>query len=188
MKPPDDDKPIAPAKPDRPARWIQAATIGRNPKVTLMRIAILVAACAIVFKLVLLPIRVDGISMFPTYNDRSIHFLNRLAYLWHGPRRGDVDGVRLAGVNSFFGSPGVVYLKRVVGLPGETVAFAHGVLLINGAPLPEPYVNGPCDWNAPAVLVDANQYYFVGDNRSMSIENHDHGKADRDQIVGKVLF
>src|SRR5277367_6731550 len=108
------------------------AAIGRHPKATLARIIVLVVTCVVVFKFVLLPIRVEGISMLPAYKDRSIQFINRLAYVGREARRGDVVGIRLAGTNVFYRTPGVMYMKRIVGMPGETVAFARGHLLIDG--------------------------------------------------------
>jgi signal peptidase I len=156
-------------------------SFGRNPKVTLIRIIALVMTCWIVFGFILLPIRVTGISMLPTYKDHSLNLVNRLAYLWHEPRRGDVVSVRLTGLH-------VMYLKRIIGLPGETVAFANGRVLINGSILAEPYEKYPCDWNSPPVTLAANEYYFVGDNRSMPLEDHTHGIQKRTRIVGKVLF
>ena len=61
--------------------------IGRNPKVTLVRALILAVLCVLGYNATLLHIRVEGISMLPTYQDGSRHFVNRLAYLWHGPQR-----------------------------------------------------------------------------------------------------
>jgi signal peptidase I len=168
--------------------WLRVAVIGRNPRVTLARIVVFVVTCVVVFKFILLPIRVEGISMLPTYKNKSVKFVNRLAYTWHEPRRGDVVGIRLSGPNLFYRIPGVMYMKRIVGLPGETVAFAKGHLLINGTAQDEPYVQGPCDWNAKPAMVGPNQYFVVGDNRSMPWEYHYKGRVEKEHIVGKVLF
>jgi len=84
--------------------WVRAAIIGRRPKRTLMRIVVLVVDllswCS---DLYYLPIRVDGGSMLPTYKEHGINVINRVAYVFHEPRRGDVVGIRLAGpsVNVF---------------------------------------------------------------------------------------
>jgi signal peptidase I len=156
-------------------------SFGRNPKATLVRIVVLVAACWVVFGFILLPIRVTGISMLPTYKDHSLNLINRLAYLRHEPQRGDVTSVRLTGFH-------VMFLKRIIGLPGETVAFADGRVLINGNILDEPYEKFPCDWNRPPVTLAADEYFFVGDNRSMPKEDHTFGVQKRNHIVGKVLF
>jgi signal peptidase I len=173
----------------RAGRGLRIALIGRNPKITLARIIVLIVTCVVVFKFILLPIKVDGVSMLPTYKDKSVHFINRLAYVKHEPGRGDVVGIRIGGgPNVFYRTPGLMYMKRIIGLPGETVAFASGRVLINGSVLDEPYLKAPCDWNATPVTIGPDQYYFVGDNRSMPREYHVHGKAEKEKIVGKVLF
>lgn len=161
-------------------RWLRIAVIGRNPKVTLVRAAVLAALCFIVFKFVLLHIRVEGISMLPTYQDGSAHYVNRLAYVWRGPQRGDVVGIRLAGIH-------LMYLKRIVGLPGETVVFVNGNVQINGEVLDEPYEKLPCDWNRPPEKLGPDEYFVVGDNRSMPQELHTFGKVERGRIVGKTF-
>ncbi len=168
--------------------WWRVAIIGRNPKVTVTRALILAVTCFVVFKFMLLPVKVRGISMYPTYKDNSFNLINRLAYLRHEPRRGDVVGIRLGPANAPYGAPSVMYMKRVVGLPGESVAFASGQLLINGAVIDEPYLKEHTDWTAAPVTNGPSQYYVVGDNRSMPQEDHEHGRAAREQIVGKVLF
>lgn len=160
---------------------MRALLIGRNPKLTLIRILVLVAGCGVVFTVVLLPIRVTGISMLPTYPNGSLNLVNRLAYLRHEPQRGDVVSIRLTGPHGLF-------MKRIIGLPGETVAFVDGRVLINGKILDEPYEKFSCDWNSPPVTLAADEYYFVGDNRSMPAEDHEHGVKKRIYIIGKVLL
>jgi signal peptidase I len=171
---------IETTSPPRPG-WLCIITFGRNPRVTLIRILILVAVCFVVFKFIFLPLRVSGISMEPTYHDRSINFLNRLAYLTHGPRRGDVVNIRYAG-------PHVMLMKRIVGLPGETIEFVHGTIFINGVPLAEPYEKNPCNWTSPPEKIGADEYFVVGDNREMPERDHVHGRVERERIMGKVLL
>ena len=83
-----------------------------------------------------------------------------------------------------------MYMKRVVGLPGESIAFRDGKLYINDQPIDEPYVKSPrMAWQMPPMHLGPNWYYVVGDNRSMSFEDHYQGKADLvTGIVGKVIF
>src|SRR5262245_20586442 len=98
-------------------RWLQAVIIGRRPLWTLVRIVVIIVAALVIFKYVLSPpVRVSGISMLPTYRNGQINFLNRLAYRRHPPERGDIVGIRYSGEH-------VMLLKRIVGLPGETIAF-----------------------------------------------------------------
>jgi signal peptidase I len=161
---------------------MRAILIGRNPKLTLIRIVVLVVVVCVLFGFVVRPVRVTGISMSPTYSDGALNLVNRLAYLWHEPRRGDVVFIGLTGLHGLF-------MKRIIGLPGETVAFVDGRVLINGKILEEPYEKDlACDWNSPPVKLTADEYYFVGDNRSMAEEDHAHGVKKRINIVGKVLL
>lgn len=153
---------------------------GSNPRATLIRIAVLVGAAVIVFGFILLPVRMEGISMLPTYHG-GINFANRWAYRSHAPERGDAVAIRMAG-------PGVVYVKRIVGLPGERVEISIGVVLIDGQPLVEPHVTHKQPWNMPEVTLGADEYFVIGDNRGMSMRNHDFGKASRDRIIGKMIF
>ncbi len=162
--------------------WVQRVLIGRKPKRTLVRIVILVVVSTVLFKYVLQPIRVEGGSMLPTYKDHTIHLVNRLAYVFHEPRRGDVVAIRLqAGEH-------VMYMKRVIGLPGETVEFRHGRLYINGDRMDEPYLRFRCHWNHEPEPVGPDQVYVVGDNRTMAWDDHVKGRGARAQIVGKVIL
>src|SRR5882762_2152412 len=96
----------------RPVPWWQAILWGRRPERTAVRILVLVVVTFVLFKLILIPVRVEGPSMLPTYHTGQINFINRLAYLRHEPRRGDVIGVRFSGESRLL-------MKRIVALPGE---------------------------------------------------------------------
>ncbi len=172
--------PNATAPTNRP-HWLRVLAFGRRPKATLVRILVLGVSCFVVFRFCLVPIRIDGISMLPTYRTGQINFINRLAYLRHEPRRGDPVSIRLAG-------PSVMFMKRIIGLPGETVSFQNGRACINGHPLDEPYIKLPCDWNREPVQCGPGQFYVVGDNRSMAFEHHTQGRAERARIIGKLLL
>ena len=157
------------------------AVAGSHPRAALLRSAALVVAAIVVFGFVLKPVRLEGISMLPTYKDGDFDFANRLAYLWHEPARGDVVAIRMAG-------PSVLYVKRIVGLPHETIAIDAGVVLIDGEPLVEPAVVLKAPWTMPAVTLGDREYFVIGDNRSMAMRNHDFGRASRDRIIGKMVF
>ena len=166
--------------------WLRVAAIGRRPKRTLARLAALVVASVVIFRFVLVPIRVAGSSMEPAFHDQAINFINRLAYVRGQPQRGDVVGVRFS-TNAQAGIH-VMLLKRLVGLPGETISFAGGHVSINGESQEEPYLKLPSDWNLPARTLGPDDYYVVGDNRSMPPKQHTHGVASRSQIVGRILI
>ena len=166
----------------QPPSWLRRVLIGRNPKRTLVRIVILVVVCLLVRAFVLVPIQVDGPSMLPNYKDRSVNVVNRLAYLFHEPRRWDVVAIRSeAGEH-------LMYMKRIVGLPGENVAFHNGRLFINGNQLDEPYVKLRGNWEHEPELVGPDRYYVVGDNRDMPWDDHYKGRPKRKLIIGKILL
>ena len=164
-----------------PAGWLRRVAIGRNPRRTLLRVSLLVALSLLIFNFALLPIRVEGISMFPTYRDKGVHFVNRLAYRLAEPKRGDVVAIRYTWIH-------LMLMKRVVGLPGETLAFHRGRLYINGQMLDEPYVKTSCDWEIAPQQIGPDEYFVVGDNRSMPEADHMKGRAVRARIMGKIIL
>lgn len=161
--------------------WVRTVVIGRNPKRTFMRVVVLVIVCTVLFNYVLLPIRVDGPSMSPNYKENSVNFINRLAYLKKDPKRGDVVAIRYTGRS-------MMLMKRVVALPGETIEFVGGRIVIDGRFLDEPYLKNECDWNVKPEhnTMRDDEYYVVGDNRSMPFENHYQGAAKRERILGRA--
>jgi signal peptidase I len=164
-----------------PPGLLRRVLIGRNPKNTLLRAAFWVLLCVLISQFVLLPIRVQGVSMLPTYRENGVNAVNHLAYLFHPPRRGDVVAIRYAGKH-------IMLLKRVVALPGETIRFHQGRVFINGELLDEPYVQYRCNWEHEEEVVGPDEYYVVGDNRSMDFNDHTQGRAERKRIMGKVLL
>jgi len=162
---------------------MRIALIGRDPKRTLIRATVLAIVCFIFFKFyfyraIVLPVQVQGNSMFPTYHDHAWNYLNKLAY-WHSePQRGDVVGIRMSGEHAML-------LKRIVGLPGEIIAFKNGHLFVNGNEIEEPYMKTfrPAPDLAPVTL-RPDEYYVIGDNRM----NSERGRIDRSRIVGRVIL
>ena len=161
--------------------WLRMA-VGRNPKLTLVRLVVLVVTSFVLFKVVLAPIRVTGISMQPTYQDGQINFVNRLAYFSKSPARGDVVGIKAADQLQ------VLYLKRVIGLPGETVAIRKGAVFVDGKALNEPYLKNQKPWRIEPTKLQKDEYVVIGDNRTMDQENHTFGKIRRSDIVGRILW
>lgn len=156
---------------------------GKNPAWTIARIGIFVVTLLILLKFVILPIRVTGDSMYPTFHDGQVKFVNRLAYKRHKPERGDVVAVRYAG-------PNVVLLKRVIGLPGETIQVRNGEMYVNGKKLVEPYAFGKIRGSdrkgggeSKPHKLEWNEYFVVGDNRPISEWYFKYAH----EIVGKVI-
>ena len=119
--------------------------------------------------------------MEPAYRDGSINFVNVLSFYFREPRRGDVVAIAMAGRS-------VMFLKRIIGLPGETVAFDNGALIVDGRHVHEPYLKTGCDWMMNEVQDSFDEYFVAGDNRNMPLSCHSVGRARRSKIVGAVLF
>ena len=146
----------------------------------LVRIITIVTICYVVFSFILLPQFIVGASMEPTYFRRGFTFCWRGKYLFSKPQRGDIVIIRFT--NKVF------LLKRIIGLPGDTIAFQNGVLYLNGIAQKEDYVKNPCDWNLPPRTVAPGHVYVIGDNRSMQMRRHKFGEVSQKRISGAPLW
>jgi signal peptidase I len=157
--------------------WWMVVIFGKNPRRTLLRLSLLVALTFILFKFLVLPIQVSGVSMEPAYLNGKVNFVNQLAYTWARPKRFDVVAIRMPGQRSML-------LKRIVGLPGERVALRGGFVYVNGDRLEEPYVRLKGFYPPKETTLEPDHYFVIGDNRSVSV----YLPVPVWQIVGKVMF
>ncbi|MBN8247993.1 MAG: signal peptidase I [Verrucomicrobia bacterium] len=178
-------EPASPSEtPPRPPWW-QVIAVGRNPRLTLVRLLALVVLTVVTFRVAFVPVRVTGISMLPGYKDGERRWISPLLTRIQGLRRGDVVAIRTSGRR-------LLYLKRIIGLPGERVRILQGQVQVDGNPLAESYVAPDrLKWNWPThgterVLGPA-EYLVIGDNRSMPADAHYFGVADRERILGKLV-
>lgn len=171
----------AEARPSSSQKLAQTLVFGRNPRRTLIRICVLVVSVFVLFRFVLLLVRIEGVSMFPAAKEGEVHCILRTAYLWEQPKRFDVVAVEVV-------RGGPVLLKRVIGMPGEEIGIKHGLVQVNGHPLTEPHVKARLPWNHNPVRLGPAEYFVVGDNRTMETAGHSHGWCDRRDIIGKLLF
>lgn len=132
--------------------------------------------------------RVPTGSMENTIMSKSRVIGSRLSYLASDPERGDVV------IFHFPDDPtGKTYfVKRVIGLPGETVTIIDGKVYIDGSetPLDEPYLPEPMEGSYGPYTVPEGCYFMLGDNRNNSMDARfwDHKFVEKDQIIAKVLF
>jgi signal peptidase I len=128
---------------------------------------------------------VQGRSMLPTLHDGDRFILNRLSYFHRSPQRGDLVVVRDPGHKDYA-------VKRVVAMPGETLHFKRGDVLVNGKHLVEPYLPQTTqtflpDFREKVVMMGKDQYFVLGDNRSNSEDSRFYGALRRSQIVGSIV-
>jgi signal peptidase I len=155
--------------------------IGRHPGRTAVRIVALILGTTVVFGWMLKPTRLTGMSMEPTISSGHLSLINACAYTFGRPSRGDIVAIRMAG-------PSVVYVKRIVGLPGERLSIDRGRVLINDSPLDEPSVISPAPWELTPIVLGADEYFVVGDNRRMPMRDHVFGRVNSERILGKVVW
>ncbi len=174
-----DPAPVQAAAPEAPPQ-------PRSNGLTLWLRDILIAFAASVFMIMFLyqPVRVEGTSMLPRLEDRDRLFINKFVYHFESIHRGDVV------VFHYPRDPEKSYIKRVIALPGDRLRIDRGVVYLNGKRLSEPYV--PSEYRdeksmAETVIPD-DEYFMMGDHRSISSDSREFGPVDRDLIYGKAVF
>ena len=125
--------------------------------------------------------RIDGISMEPNFQNGQFLIINKLSYRLGEPQRGDVI------VFHYPRDPSRDFIKRVIGLPGQTVEVRSGQVIIDGKPIDEPYGPAPGSYDAAPTLVPANQLFVLGDNRNNSSDSHSWGLLPMDKVIGRAI-
>jgi signal peptidase I len=126
-------------------------------------------------------IRVEGISMEPNLHEGQFVVVNRLAYRWAEPQRGDIIVFR------FPLNPKRRFIKRVIGLPGDTLVVRSGQVLINGEVIYEPYLSITPRYNGEWI-VGPDEVFVLGDNRNNSSDSQNWGALPLDEIIGRAVF
>lgn len=125
---------------------------------------------------------VRGKSMYPNYKDGQVMLVNKLAYLTSSPQRGDVVGMY------FPGETQKRFIKRVIGLPGETVKVSGGKVYIDGKLLDEPYLSSSVTTTPDLErTLQSGEYFVFGDNRPDSSDSRAWGSVPQSFIVGKAV-
>jgi signal peptidase I len=145
-------------------------------------VSIVVSAFIIIF--LYQPVRVEGTSMLPMLEDQDRLFINKLAYRVGDIQRGDVV------VFLYPHDHDKSYIKRVIALPGDVLKIDHGVVVVNGKEVAEPYVPKQFedDRSQPEMVIPAHEYFVMGDHRSISSDSREFGPVERDLIYGKAAF
>jgi signal peptidase I len=143
-----------------------------------------VAVSAFIIVFLYQPVRVEGTSMLPVLEDQDRLFINKLAYRVGEIHRGDVV------VFLYPHDHQKSYIKRVIALPGDDLRIDHGQVYVNGKHMVERYVPARFadDRSQPEMTVPQQEYFVMGDHRSISSDSRDFGPVDRELIYGKAAF
>ena len=146
--------------------------------------------------LIVLPVRlfiaqpfiVAGHSMDPTFADKDYLIVDEISYRFKDPARGDVTIFR------YPKNPKIFYIKRIIGLPGETVEVKDGKIIIknaenpDGLALTEPYINDDFKREEYAQTLKEDEYFVMGDNRSSSSDSRYWGALPKKNIIGRAFL
>jgi len=133
-------------------------------------------------------VRVQGMSMRPTFKSGEFVLVYRLAYRFSEPHRGDIVIFHpQAFPNAPRHAPEDDYIKRIIGLPGETVRVEGGRVYVNGRPLREPYIAEPPRYRG-VWRVPPGEVFVLGDNRNNSTDSHVFGPVPMNRIVGRAVL
>ena len=142
------------------------------------------AASVLIITFLYQPVRVEGTSMLPRLVDQDRLFINKFVYHFEAIERGDVV------VFHYPRDPQKSYIKRIIAIPGDRLRIDEGRVYVNGKALSEPYI--PQEYrdtrSLDAMVIPPNEYYVMGDHRSISLDSREFGPVDRDLIYGKAAF
>ncbi len=126
--------------------------------------------------------QVQGQSMEPNLHTAQRLVVEKVTYRFHGPRRGDIVVIDMPEA-----SPELL-IKRVIGLPGETISSQGGRVFINGEPLDEPYIKQVGGRDIAEQVVPPLHVFVMGDNRRYSNDSRNFGPVPIESIVGRAWF
>jgi len=152
----------------------------------LFTLALLIVVVVIPIRVFIVsPFIVDGESMHPTFENLDYLIVDEILYTFKAPERGDVVVFR------YPGNPSVFYIKRIIGMPNETVSINHGAVTITTADgryvdLAEPYIVNEDATYTKNVSLNSDEYFVMGDNRPNSSDSRIWGPLPRKNIIGRA--
>ena len=165
------------ASPRKSPSWVQEL-LGWSKDIG---VAVLGAILIVIF--VVQPVKVEGTSMEPRLQPQDRLFVNKFVYYVSDIGRGDVV------VFWYPRDRSKSFIKRVIGLPGDSVEIRTGTVFVNGHSLSEPYLLGRFDANShPPEGVPPQHYFVLGDHRNSSSDSRDWGSVSKQNIFGAAVF
>jgi signal peptidase I len=163
---------------------LELAPVGNRMRTWLRDLLISVVVSFFIITFLYQPVKVEGTSMAPQLHDQDRLFINKFAYNFEKIERDDVV------VFYYPRDTQKSYIKRVIGLPGDSVRIVDGQVYVNGTAVEEPYV--PAHYRDVRSMdefkVPQGEYFVMGDHRSISSDSRDFGPVARNLIYGKAAF
>ncbi|OGG29518.1 signal peptidase I [Candidatus Gottesmanbacteria bacterium RIFCSPLOWO2_01_FULL_49_10] len=155
----------------------------------LQGIVVIMAVMVMIYLFIVSPQEINGASMEPNFHNGEFILTNKIEYKFHEPKRGEVV---------IFKSPrnkDVDYIKRIIGLPGDTVLLKDNKLYVNGNPVDEPYLSpgvnvfgGSYLREGAEEIVPEGSYFVAGDNRPHSSDSREFGPIPKEDFIGKAFL
>ncbi len=143
----------------------------------------------VVYLFLFQPNQIKGASMEPTFYNGNYIFTSKVTYKLRQPVRGDVV------VFHSPKNPDIEYIKRIIGLPGDTILVQNTTVYINGKPINESYISAPTELiyggflqEGTPVTVPEDHYFVMGDNRPRSSDSREFGPVTYESIIGQVIY
>ncbi len=143
----------------------------------------------VVYLFVLTPNQVKGASMEPSFYDGDYILTSRITYKFRSPQRGDVIVLKAPS------NPDIEYIKRIIGLPGDTILIKNGDVFVNGRLLNEDYISaktntwdGGCVQEGVPYKVDQGDLFVMGDNRPRSSDSREFCEIPEQSVIGQVFY
>src|SRR6201988_835523 len=167
-----------------PAENLSAPQLRQDLRSWTRDLAVALGLALVIIVFLYQPVKVEGTSMAPLLSDQERIFINKFVYRFEPIQRGDVVvfWYPLDHTKSF--------IKRVVGLPGETVEIRQGALYVNGKVIPEPYVPPQYEDNSDygPYPVEKDHFFVLGDHRISSNDSRVFGAVPSQFIYGRAVF
>ncbi len=155
----------------------------------LQGIVVILAIMVMIYLFVMSPQEINGASMEPNFHNGEFILTNKVLYRFQNPQRGDIV---------IFKSPrnkDIDYIKRIIGLPGETVLLKDNTLWVNGQRVGEPYLDpgtpifgGTYLRENQPMVVPPGEYFVAGDNRTHSSDSREFGPIAKEDFIGKAFL
>ncbi len=179
------DAPLPPFPPESPGAAANSSPtiinqIGGAIKETLETIIPAIIIALLINLFLAQATKVYGQSMEPNLHTNERLIVEKVSYKLHAPQRGDIVVVKVQSASK------ELLIKRIIGLPGDTIEVKNGMVFINGEPLDEPYLARQTLGRYGPIQVPDSHVFVMGDNRNASNDSRSFGPVAFDKIVGKA--